>query len=215
VSSASPYYLHIRAYNGDNVPGSPVDFGPYYIDSTPPVTPVITDDGAYTTNRSNIRATWTASDPESSIINYQLAVGTTPGGSDLVAWRAWDKTNASVIIATQAYGATIYVSVNAQNGAQTWSGIGVSDGIRVAKIVGRVAAVKALTDGTVLKISGRMVSAVFGDCFYIQDLSLRSGIRADGVCPWPVGTKVNVGGVLSTTPDQERTISASEVTLSP
>jgi len=215
TSSANPYYLHIRGYNQDGRPGDPADLGPFYVDSTGPDAPVVTDGGAYTTVRNRASASWIANDPESGVVAYKIAVGNTPGSDNLLAWTDWPTTDATVVIPTQSYGATVYVSVKAQNAAGLWGSVGTSDGIRIAKPITSVVQAKGQTDGTVMRITGRIVSAVYSNCFYVQDPAVASGIRCEGVCPYPVGTKVDVGGELSTTSAGERTLLNAEAVLSP
>ena len=55
-------------------------------DTTPPTTPLVTDDGSYTTNLSQLHAVWVSNDPESGIAEYQYAIGTTPLGTDVAGW---------------------------------------------------------------------------------------------------------------------------------
>lgn len=112
------------------------------------------------------------------------------------------------------YGSTVYVSVKAGNGAGQWGSVGTSNGIRMATSVGSVVAAKGQTDA-VIRITGRTVSAVYDNCFYVQDPTVKSGIRCEGVCPYAVGTTVDVGGELFTTAAKERTLADAEVTLSP
>ena len=101
------------------------------LDTTPPTVPTVTDDGTYTTSTTQLHATWTASsDPESGVAEYQYAIGTTVGGTDVLSW-------ASAGIATEitktglnlTNGAKYYISVKAKNGAGVWSIAGNSDGI--------------------------------------------------------------------------------------
>jgi len=215
TSSANPYYLHIIGYNMDGKPGAPADLGPFYVDATAPPTPIVTDGGGYTTTRNRAQAAWTAVDPESGTVAYQIAVGTTSGGTELLNWTDWSTDNATVVIPAQAYGNTVYVSVKAQNAAGQWSDVGTSDGIRIARPVGSIVLAKGMTDGTVVSITGRTLSAVYDNCFYVQDPTTKSGIRCEGVCTLPVGSRVDVAGVLSITSANERQLAAAEAVLSP
>ncbi len=215
TSSADPYYLHIRGYNQEGRAGDAADLGPFYVDSTGPPAPVVTDDGAYTITRNRASATWAAGDPESGVVAYQLAVGNTPGSDNLLSWTPWSTDNALVVIPTQSYGSMVYVSVKAANAAGEWGDVGTSDGITIAKPVVSVVLAKNQADGTVMRIAGRIVSAVYGDCFYVTDANARPGMRCEGVCPYPVGTKVDVAGQLSTTAAHERTLLDAEAVLSP
>jgi hypothetical protein len=218
-TSALPYYLHIRSYNQQNLTGDPVDFGPFYV----AFPPVVTDDGAYTTTRTSVHAIWTTNEPPITIFDYRVAVGTTPGGSNIVAWTDTHSTSSDgkYNMTQQAVGTTVYLSVQAQNELGMWGNTGTSNGITMAKSVASVIAAKALADGQAVRISGRTVSAVFGDCFYVQDSPVKTGnpwitgIRCDGICPYAVGTKVYAGGWLSLNAAHERTLAAAEATPSP
>ena len=101
-------------------------------DTTTPTTPTVIDDGAYSTLPSTLHASWSSSDPESGIARYEYAIGTTPGGEDLVGFT--DAGVATQITRTDlalANGARYYFSVRATNGAGLVSYTGVSDGIMV------------------------------------------------------------------------------------
>jgi len=100
------------------------------VDTTPPTTPVVTDDGAFTTNFTQLHATWTSVDPETGIQVYEYRIGTTPTGSELVP-----PTSIGLATAVTKTGLTLfqgqiyYIAVRAKNGAGAWSQWGVSDGI--------------------------------------------------------------------------------------
>lgn len=215
ASSADAYYLHIRGYNQDSRPGEPADLGPYYFDDTPPDAAIVTDDGGYSPSQTSVHATWSAREPESGIIGYKYAVGTTFGGTNLVDWTSTTESGARVAIPSQSLGAMIYVSVKAENGSKLWGGVGTSDGVRVAMPVASVAAAKSFPDTTVVYIANVNVSAVFSDCFYVEDLSRASGMRIEGPCPFTVGTRVDVGGILCTNAAHERSVNDSSVVLAP
>lgn len=58
-----------------------------FYDTTPPDTFTVYDDGDYTNSITQLHAIWDpASDPESGIKEYQYAIGTTQGGTDVVLW---------------------------------------------------------------------------------------------------------------------------------
>ncbi len=100
------------------------------IDKTPPDTPDVTDDGEYTTDGTQLHATWTSADGESGVVEYQYAIGTVPGGTDVVDWTSTGEdsyvTATSLILTPWE---TYYFSVKAKNEAGTWSSEGYSDGI--------------------------------------------------------------------------------------
>ncbi|MGQ9609059.1 MAG: C10 family peptidase [bacterium] len=100
------------------------------IDKSPPNIPVVTDDGEYTSNNTQLHATWVSSDTESDILEYMYSIGTTQGGSDIVPWTS---TGIDKFVTkdglTLIQGKTYYFSVKAKNGAGLWSDVGFSDGI--------------------------------------------------------------------------------------
>jgi hypothetical protein len=102
-------------------------------DATAPTTPVVTDDGTYTTGTTSLHATWTSSDPESGIAEYQYLIRR-------------DSTSGAIIVNLTSTGITAgvtrtglsllqgkryYIGVKARNGEGLWSAIGYSNGIRV------------------------------------------------------------------------------------
>lgn len=102
-------------------------------DTTPPTTPVVTDDGVYMTTSSKIHATWTSSDPESGIALYQYLIRQdSTAGPIIVNWTSTGttaevtKTGLSLV-----QGKSYYVGVKARNGANLWSAVGYSNGIKV------------------------------------------------------------------------------------
>jgi hypothetical protein len=101
-------------------------------DSTPPTTPVVTDDGIYTASATQLHASWTSSDPESGVAEYQCAIGTASGGTDVIDWTstgtATEVTKTGLNLTT---GTTYFFGVKAKNGTDVWSSVGVSDGIVV------------------------------------------------------------------------------------
>jgi hypothetical protein len=99
-------------------------------DVTPPVKPVITDEGVLTANRTQLAASWTSEDPESGITEFQYAIGTTPGGTDVKPFTSTTQNSAVVTGLNLQAGATYYFAVKAVNGVGLVSDIGVSDGIR-------------------------------------------------------------------------------------
>ena len=104
-------------------------------DFTDPTTPVVTDDGAYTYLFTQLHATWSASDPETGIVEYKYCIGTAVGVCDTVGWT-------SLGVATEVTktglnlqdGETYYFNVKARNGAGHWSEVGSSNGITVDKL---------------------------------------------------------------------------------
>jgi len=109
--------------------GGAVAFG---IDTSNPSTPVVTDDGDYTSSTSQLHATWSSSDAQSGIAEYQYAIGTTVGGTDEVGWTsAGTATSVTSTGLSLVNGKKYYFAVKAKNWAGLSSSVGNSDGITV------------------------------------------------------------------------------------
>ncbi len=108
--------------------------GTFSPDTTPPTTPVVADEGQYTTKRDQLYASWTSSDPESGIAEYQYRI-TQDSPTGTVIIRNWTSTGTYNYVTAGALsltdGKTYYFSVKAKNGAGLWSAVGYSDGITV------------------------------------------------------------------------------------
>ncbi|XP_071177975.1 uncharacterized protein [Mytilus edulis] len=71
-------------------------------------------------SKKGIKAAWSAKDPESGIIGYEVAVGTTPGGTDKLAWTLYGAENdvfiqgfcLSIIGGTDKLAWTLYCAEN-------------------------------------------------------------------------------------------------------
>ncbi len=108
---------------------------------------------------------------------------------------------------TLTSGTTYYFGVKARNGADSWSDPAVSDGITAADIVGTIAEAKSHPDGEAVMLAGKIVTANFGDHFYICEADRSSGMRVNGASPNEADT-ADVSGVL-------QTISGERVITSP
>ncbi len=104
------------------------------VDVTAPSAPVVTDDGDLTYDSTQLHAKWVSVELESGIVEYQYAIGTTPGATNVVNWTSAggtpEVTHSGVIL---EIGTSYYFVVKARNGAGLWSESGFSDGIVVAK----------------------------------------------------------------------------------
>lgn len=106
-----------NAYNVSNIHTELVD-----VDWTAPVDLVINDGTSTdidTTYTPVIDANWgTANDPNSGIVEFEVAIGTTAGDDDVVAWSSNGlNTTISHLLANPIYNQVYYVSVKAENGA--------------------------------------------------------------------------------------------------
>jgi hypothetical protein len=99
-------------------------------DSTPPATPVVIDEGPVTSSGSQLAASWTSSDAESGVREYQYAIGTTPGGTDVRSFTRVTQSSVLVTGLTLRPGITYYFAVKAINGAGLVSEVGISAGVR-------------------------------------------------------------------------------------
>lgn len=128
-------YIAARVRNGAGLWSTAV-LREIILDTTPPTTPVVTDDGVYTSDPTTLHAAWAAQDPESGVAGYSCCLGTAPGRADLISWF---ETSASGVTLTGATvsglsfisGNTLFFSVKATNGIGLVSAVGSSDGITV------------------------------------------------------------------------------------
>ena len=159
----------------------------------------MTDDGVYTTTAGRLHASWSASDPETGISEYQYAIGASVGATDVVPWTSTG-TSTEVTRTGLAlnYTSTYYFTVKAANADDMWSSSGASDGIRPARTVSDIAEAKSYADNECVRVTGRVVAAEFVDSFYIEDPDRIAGIRVTGATA-SEGTTVTVTGVLATT----------------
>ena len=104
----------------------------FTIDNTAPSTPVVTDDGDFTTSTTELHASWTSSDAQSDVAEYQYVIGTTPDGVDVVSCTSTGtNTDITATDLNLTVGQTYYFGVKSKNGVGLWSEVGVSDGITV------------------------------------------------------------------------------------
>lgn len=101
------------------------------MDTSAPGKPVVVDGGAMTSSTTQLSASWTAEDAESGIREFQYAIGTAQGATDV---RGFASTAQNSVVATGLSlrtGALYYFSVRAVNNAGLTSETGFSDGILV------------------------------------------------------------------------------------
>jgi PKD repeat protein/N-acetyl-anhydromuramyl-L-alanine amidase AmpD len=109
-----------------------------FVDWTAPADVIAVNDGpgadlTTTTSTSTLEANWaSSSDVHSDVARYYVAVGTTPGGTELQNWTDnywYDSVTVTGLSLT--LGSTYYISVKAENGAGLVSDITTSNGITV------------------------------------------------------------------------------------
>ena len=115
--------------------GSRIDMGAFEFiqDATPPLTPVVTDEGETTTNYSQLSAWWESDDPETGIIGYEYRITQDdPVDGEVVKdWTSIQVNRTTVYALELLVGKVYYFGVKAQNGAGQWSEVGYSDGITI------------------------------------------------------------------------------------
>lgn len=101
-------------------------------DVTPPTTPIVREEGEFIVTSTQLTAFWSSEDKESGIAEYQYAIGTLPGATDVVNWKsAGINTSVTETNLSLQNGKTYYFAIKARNGAGLWSEVGYSDGIIV------------------------------------------------------------------------------------
>jgi len=127
------YYFGVKTRNGAGVWSAVKYSDGIKIDSTEPVISLVTDTGVYSSSSNSLSASWTGSDAESGVVEYQYqiirdsVIGTvvknwTSVGTALSVTSTW-------LILSQ--GKIYYFAVKARNGAGVWSAVKYSDGIKV------------------------------------------------------------------------------------
>jgi Matrixin/IPT/TIG domain len=116
---------HFKTYHFND--GAYTELAP---DASPPSTPVVTDEGALTANRTQLAASWVSQDPESGIREFQYAIGTSPGGTEVKSFESTTQNSIVVTGLNLQPGTTYYFAVKAINTVGLVSNTSVSDGIQ-------------------------------------------------------------------------------------
>lgn len=190
-----------------------VDMGAYEYDSTAPSTPVVTDDGEYATSLTTLHASWTSSDAESGVVEYQYAIGTGSDATGIVGWTsAGSQTSVTRSDLSLIDGSSYYFSVKAKNRSGVWSAVGVSDGIMV--LTSGIRGAKMLTNGSSVSMTGVVVSAVFSGYYYVQETNRSCGIMVIGSTQSvSVGTQLDLTGHVGTSTDGERYVADPVISI--
>lgn len=104
-----------------------VDYAGEISDTTPPPTPSVYAWG--NGSLSQLSAQATANDPESETTGYRYAIGSTPGGTEVVSWTNTSTTEITHTGLLMQPGQSYYVSFQARNIGGLWSPVGVSNPI--------------------------------------------------------------------------------------
>ena len=218
------WYFHVRGYNAEDVANGSLDLGPFGYDISAPNAPTVADEGAYTPSFEELAAGWSGASDISGIAQYQYAIGTTPGGNDVVDWTVVAGTTVTKAGLELFSPSIYYFSVKAQNGAGLWGDAGNSDGIKPVAETGDIVQAKGLDNGPperVVSILGKAVTANFGGgTIYVQEPGYStdpgpavSGIKVVKVNSYAAsqGSWVNVAGIMAATTEGERYIDGAVV----
>ena len=130
LGSFKTYHCRVKSSDAAGNPATSADFTFTTTDVTVPTSPVVSDDGKSTRDLAQLHASWTSSDEDSGVTEYQYAIGTTSGGTDVVNWTsAGTDTEVTKTGLSLSAGTTYYFSVKAKNGVGLWSTVTTSDGI--------------------------------------------------------------------------------------
>jgi len=169
-------------------------------DLTPPTKPIVTVSSMQLLD-DPVHASWKSSDPESMVAEYTYAIGTTPGGTDIAGWTSTGvETQISRDDLILRAGLTYYVSVKARNPSQRWSDIGVSNPVTVVAEaqIGTIGALKMGNNGDSVSLTGKTVTGVFPDCFFVEETDRTSGIRCiQASSGLQTGDLVDINGTLN------------------
>lgn len=100
--------------------GFTVDYAGQITDQTRPRRPNVTARGDRS-DPSFAQASWSAWDPQSLVTGYRYAIGSAPGGADVVSWTDTSQTSVTRTGLGFTEGSVYWVSVQARNAAGLWS----------------------------------------------------------------------------------------------
>jgi len=154
ITGATVYYFTVYAVDrAGNRSDAAYSNGIKGGDPSPPLAVTVTDEGNFTADNTKLSATWNASsDPDSGISRYEVSIGTTAGGTNVMGW-----VNNSLNLSYTATGlnlahnTTYYINVRIYNGGGTPT-VCSSNGIKVdtaAPPVPTMLAEPAYSSGTV------------------------------------------------------------------
>lgn len=106
------------------------------LDTTPPTAGVVMDglggDVDSQTSTTTVSANWAGFADENGVSSYQWAIGTTPGGTELMDWTpAGSGTDATTNSLALSVSTQFFVAVRAYDAANNVSPVAVSDGVTV------------------------------------------------------------------------------------
>ena len=172
-------------------------------DSSPPGTPVVSDGGARAASLTELLASWTTASPTSSAVEFDYAIGTFSGGTDV---RDFTIVRSNSVVASGLAleeGETYYFTVRARNATGIVSETGVSDGILVDTTFQSTISVFPSVSESEGSFSGLALLAETA-----MDVVLRA-INTDGAVPMGLGVRNPTAIQLE--PGQQRARLVSEI----
>ncbi|RPJ02889.1 MAG: hypothetical protein EHM39_00840, partial [Chloroflexi bacterium] len=104
-----------------------LDYASFVADTTPPPQPAILAYGDGGLNAISMQ--WSANDADSGITDYRYAIGSTPGGEEVVNWTKVTGTTITRTGLSLIEGQSYYVTVQARNAGGLWSPSAVSPAV--------------------------------------------------------------------------------------
>ncbi len=212
LSDGVTYYVSVRAVNGLGVTGPVATTNGVLRDASPPGASTAVNDGAgadiaFSTSLSSLSVNWSAAtDAHSGVTGYFVSVGTTPGGTNVVASTSVGLvTNRTFTGLSLTGGQTYYANVQAQNGSGLLGTTRSTNGVLVDATA--PSAVSGLTDGSAFTTSTTALSFSFSPATdaesSVTEYSYSIGTTAGGaqVAPFTsmgTATSLNVTGLSLT-----------------
>lgn len=211
TSGTAGWYIHLKGYNGDGVSCGTLNMGPYKYDGTSPSVTITAPWYLQVQGSSyaDLSAIWNGTDSASGVAEYQYAIGTSAGGTNVKGWTsAGTATTASYRDASAlSRNYSYYWSVKCKDQAGNWSSVVTADPTMYARTYTSLASALANLDGTAVWIdSYETVTGVFATWCYIQEPARSFGLKVDTLTTSPAGSTLKLAGILAGT-TSERSLS--------
>lgn len=166
------------------------------VEPKPPTVAAVVDDGSYTPSLSKLHFSF---DDIAGASGYEYCIGTSTSGAQIRGWTSLGvDTDFTASGLTLAQSTTYYVGIHSLNQYGTPGDRKNSNGIVVPSVLAKISDAKAHADASnVYAVRGKLVSAVFPGCFYIQEPGAPSGIRVVSNTAVAVSDQVDVAGFMA------------------
>jgi hypothetical protein len=126
--------MNVAIVAGCDTPGLDLYLGPveYQLDDTPSSTPEVVQDPVVA---NALHAKWWSVDLESGIFKYEVAIGTTPGGQNILPWTNQGLRTEYTFDVSSAGGVPCYVSVRATNGTGLVCSAAMGESYKLSAVV--------------------------------------------------------------------------------